>query len=148
MNEPPWEPVQDPAASLVRPFVDGGAAQAMSVPAPEPTSLADAAVRPFLVTSGRTAGESEIPVEAQVVVTQEGRGARQWLTFEYRDIVSLCAEPLAIAEIAAQLRLHLGVARVLVGDLQQHGIVTTYCPEADYDVDTILRVIHGLRLRS
>ena len=148
MSDPPRELAQNGAASLVRPFVEGGAARAMSTPGPEPTCLPDAAVRPFLVTSGRTTGESEIPVEAQVVVTQEGRGARRWLTFEYRDIVGLCDEPLAVAEIAAQLRLHLGVARVLVGDLQQHGIVTTYRPDSDYDVDTILRVINGLRLRS
>jgi hypothetical protein len=116
--------------------------------APESVAVPDATVRPFLVTSGRIAGDADIPVEAQVVVTAEGRGAQQWLTFEYRDIVSLCDEPLAVAEIAARLRLHLGVARVLVSDLAEHGIVTTYRPEADFDVDTILRVINGLRLRS
>jgi hypothetical protein len=108
----------------------------------------DTAVRPFLVTSGRTESQANIPMEAQVVLTPEGRGAQQWLTFEYRDIVGLCNEPLAVAEIAARLSLHLGVTRVLVGDLQEHGIVTTYRPEADFDVDTILRVINGLRLRN
>jgi hypothetical protein len=129
---------------LVRPFV--GASGPMK--GPEPDAVSDATVRPFLVTAGRTARDSDLPIEAQVVLTPEGWGARQWLTFEYRDIVGLCEEPLAVAEIAARLSLHLGVARVLVGDLQQHGIVTTYRPEADFDVDTILRVINGLRLRS
>jgi hypothetical protein len=147
MTDPPDERARE-GASLVRPFVESGAALAVPDAVAEPVLVPDAAVRPFLVTSGRTAGESEIPVEAQVVITPEGRGAQQWLTFEYRDIVSLCDEPLAVAEIAARLSLHLGVTRVLVGDLQQHGIVTTYAPEADFDVDTILRVIHGLRLRS
>jgi hypothetical protein len=114
----------------------------------EAAHRSDTAVRPFLVTSGRTTSEANIPMEAQVVLTPEGRGAQQWLTFEYRDIVGLCDEPLAVAEIAARLSLHLGVTRVLVGDLQEHGIVTTYRPEADFDVDTILRVINGLRLRN
>jgi hypothetical protein len=148
MAHPPDEAVQGAGASLVRPFVGAGAAMAAVDPSDEPAAVSDATVRPFLVTSGRTAGETEIPVEAQVVVTTEGRGAHQWLTFEYRDIVSICDEPQAVAEIAARLSLHLGVTRVLVGDLQQHGIVTTYAPEADFDVDTILRVINGLRLRS
>lgn len=148
MTDPPDEPAPGAGASLVRPFIGAGAAIGGVGSAGEPATVPDAAVRPFLVTSGRTAGETEIPVEAQVVVTAEGRGAHQWLTFEYRDIVSICDEPLAVAEIAARLSLHLGVTRVLVGDLQQHGIVTTYAPEADFDVDTILRVINGLRLRS
>lgn len=148
MTDPPDKVNPGTGASLVRPFIGVGVPMALSGSGGEPTAVPDAAVRPFLVTSGRTAGESEIPVEAQVVVTAEGRGAHQWLTFEYRDIVGICDEPLAVAEIAARLRLHLGVTRVLVGDLQQHGIVTTYAPEADFDVDTILRVINGLRLRS
>ncbi|HET9657545.1 MAG TPA: DUF742 domain-containing protein [Kineosporiaceae bacterium] len=134
----------DPSAALVRPFV--GLVGPMA--GPEPEAVPGSAIRPFLVTAGRTAGVSDLPIEAQVVVTAAGRDARQWLTFEYRDIVSLCDEPLALAEIAARLSLHLGVARVLVGDLEQHGIVSTYRPEADFDVDTIQRVIHGLRLRG
>jgi hypothetical protein len=114
----------------------------------EPARVPDGVARPFLITSGRTAADSNIPMEAQVLVTPDGLGAHPWLTFEYRDIVGLCHEPLAVAEIAARLSMHLGVARVLVGDLQEHGIVTTYRPEADDDVETILRVIHGLRLRG
>lgn len=147
MTRPPGEQVEEEGGALVRPFIGIGAAMAMNV-ANEPAAVPDAAVRPFLVTSGRTAGESEIPVEAQVVVTVEGRGAQQWLTFEYRDIVSLCTQPMAVAEIAAQLSLHLGVIRVLVSDLRQHGIVTTFAPESYLDVDIIMRVINGLRRRS
>jgi hypothetical protein len=143
----PGPPVGDPGGALVRPFIGTGAAMAMDV-ASEPAAMPDAGVRPFLVTSGRTAGESEIPVEAQVVVTMAGRGAQQWLTFEYRDIVNLCTQPLAIAEIAARLSLHLGVIRVLVSDLRQHGIVTTFAPEGTLDIDIIMRVINGLRRRS
>jgi hypothetical protein len=130
-------------ASLVRPYLHGGPV----TEGPEAADLRDAAVRPYLVTSGRTAGTGDLPIEAQVVVTAMGRGARANLTFEYRDIVILCDQPLALAEIAAKLSLHLGVIRVLIGDLRHHGMVTTFEPEGDItdDVETILRVIDGLR---
>jgi hypothetical protein len=134
--------------SRVRPFLRSG----LPVPGPAaaPEQPAPGTVRPFLVTSGRTVGAASIPLEAQVVTTTVGEGAHDRLTFEYRDIVRLCRQPVAVAEIAARLHLHLGVARVLVGDLQSDGLVTTFEPEPDtaHDVDTILRVIHGLRERS
>lgn len=137
--------------SLIRPFLGGppppAASQGGRSPAaPEASSTK---VRPFLVTSGRTVTASSIPIEAQVLATPEGETVLDALTFEYRDIVTLCTEPVAIAELAARLSLHLGVIRVLVTDLQQHGLVTTYVPEVDPtdDVDIILRVIDGLRQR-
>ena len=157
-----------PTGALIRPFLDGGAGAGGQVnahrsgnanrsgsrtgepgPAPAP-GTPNTSVRPFLVTAGRTASASDFPVETQVVVTSQGGTAAEALTFEYRDIVNLCVEPVAVAEIAARLRLHLGVIRVLVGDLQQQGIVTTYQPESDAndDVEMIMRVIHGLRQLS
>jgi hypothetical protein len=107
-------------------------------------------IRPFLVTAGRTTGATDIAVEAQVMITARGQTSVDTLSFEYRDIVCLCEEPLAVAEIAARLSLHLGVIRVLVGDLKHQGMVTTFEPEVDptEDVDTILRVINGLRQRT
>ena len=147
MSSPRHGSEPDVVASLVRPFVRSGPA-AGPLDGAEPSGVPDAVARPFLITSGRVGADSNIPMEAQVVVTPEGMGAHPWLTFEYRDIVGLCHEPLAVAEIAARLSMHLGVVRVLVGDLQEHGIVTAYRPDADDDVETILRVIHGLRLRG
>jgi len=151
-----------PTGALIRPFLDGGpgaggkgagsgtgsgSGGSGSAPAP---GTPNTSVRPFLLTAGRTASASDFPVETQVVVTSQGGTAAEALTFEYRDIVNLCVEPVAVAEIAARLSLHLGVIRVLVGDLQQQGIVTTYQPESDAndDVEMIMRVIHGLRQLS
>jgi hypothetical protein len=104
-------------------------------------------LRPFVVTAGRTASADTLPVETQVIATSRGETAAETLSFEYRDIVTLCIEPIAVAEIAARLSLHLGVTRVLIGDLQDQGMVTTHAPESDAadDVETIMRVIHGLR---
>jgi hypothetical protein len=155
VDTPPAPPDPPPSAAsaggrLIRPFLTGGqrpapADQAAGSPSAEQTS-----VRPFLVTSGRTVASGNIGVETQVLSTVRGETVVETLTFEYRDIVTLCAAPLAVAEIAARLSLHLGVTRVLVTDLQQQGLVTTHAPQVDatQDVDIIMRVINGLRQRT
>ena len=43
---------------------------------------------------------------------------------EQVDLLERCASPLSIAEISAGLGVHLGIARVLVGDLVEAGLVT------------------------
>ena len=138
-------PPERPAGALVRPFLSGasdGAGDQADLPVPD-----GAALRPFLLTAGRVAGQDSIAIETQVVTTESGRTAAGRLGFERRDIVSLCGNPLSVAEIAAQLSLHLGVVRVLVGDLSADGHLSVYLPNADAptDVDTLLRVIRGLR---
>ena len=137
-------PPERAAGALVRPFLSGasnGAGDQADLPVP------DGALRPFLLTAGRVAGQDSIAIETQVVTTESGRTAVEELGFERRDIVSLCGDPLSVAEIAAQLSLHLGVVRVLVGDLSADGHLSVYLPNSDAstDVDTLLRVIRGLR---
>ena len=137
-------PPERAAGALVRPFLSGasnGAGDQADLPVP------DGALRPFLLTAGRVAGQDSIAIETQVVTTETGRSAVEKLGFERRDIVSLCGDPLSVAEIAAQLSLHLGVVRVLVGDLSADGHLSVYLPNSDAstDVDTLLRVIRGLR---
>ena len=137
-------PPERAAGALVRPFLSGasnGAGDQADLPIP------DGALRPFLLTAGRVAGQDSIAIETQVVTTESGRTAVERLGFERRDIVSLCGDPLSVAEIAAQLSLHLGVVRVLVGDLSADGHLSVYLPNSDAstDVDTLLRVIRGLR---
>jgi hypothetical protein len=143
----PTEPPERPKGALVRPFLstDTGAEPAGAAEPPAPDG---AALRPFLLTAGRVAGEdSSIAIETQVITTERGRVAAGQLGFERRDIVSLCGNPLSVAEIAAELSLHLAVVRVLVGDLSADGHLSVYLPNADAstDVDTLLRVIRGLR---
>jgi hypothetical protein len=145
----PPEPPERSAGALVRPFLSGtgrgdGAAADGQPADPVPDG---AALRPFLLTAGRVAGQDSIAIETQVVTTELGRTAAEKLGFERRDIVAICGDPLSVAEIAAQLSLHLGVVRVLVGDLSADGHLSVYLPNADAstDVDTLLRVIRGLR---
>jgi hypothetical protein len=108
------------------------------------------AVRPFLVTAGRVAGASTgppIPVETQVVATDAGLRVLDTLSFERGDIVRACRQPQSLAEIAAKLRLHLNVVRVLAEDLRSAGQLSVYVPNPDaaQDLSVLRRVIDGLR---
>ncbi|MFI5686582.1 DUF742 domain-containing protein [Streptomyces sp. NPDC051636] len=118
-------------------------------PGPDPVGPAPA-VRPFLVTAGRVADSGSgrtVPVETQVVATAEGLDALDRLSFEQHDIIAACRLPQSIAELAARLRLHLNVVRVLAEDLRAAGQLTVYVPDSDatHDASVLRRVIDGLR---
>lgn len=112
------------------------------------------AVRPFLVTAGRVAGGAgeassgqTMPVETQLVATTGGLEALDRLSFEQHDIVAACRVPQSIAEIAARLRLHLNVVRVLAEDLRTAGQLSVHVPDSGvtHDASVLRRVIDGLR---
>ncbi|MHC3469658.1 DUF742 domain-containing protein [Streptomyces sp. 7R007] len=116
---------------------------------PDPVGPAPA-VRPFLVTAGRvapTAAGRPVPVETQVVATAEGLDALDGLSFEQYDIVAACRQPQSIAELAARLRLHLNVVRVLAEDLRAAGHLAVHVPDsgAVHDATVLRRVIDALR---
>jgi hypothetical protein len=118
-------------------------------PAADPVGRAPA-VRPFLVTAGRVAGTTSgtpMPLETQVVSTAAGIAGMERLAFERRDIVSLCRRPQSLAEVAARLRLHLNVVRVLAEDLESTGALSVHVTstEAARDLSILRRVIDGLR---
>ena len=114
-----------------------------------------ASLRPFVLTSGRVnAVDQEIDVETQVTLRPHdpgvGRVPLSSLAPEMQAMVTLCVEPTSVAEISARLRLHLGVVKIFIADLRAAGyldvhIVDTLSP---HSVDTILRVMHGLRTLS
>jgi hypothetical protein len=133
---------------------DGGTGH--GAPARQPPTEPDAsvpaasAIRPFLLTAGRvapTATGRPIPVETQLVATAEGLAVLDRLSFERHDIVAACRQPQSIAEIAARLRLHLNVVRVLAEDLRAAGQLTVHVPDvaATHDASVLRRVIEGLR---
>ena len=144
----PDDPVH-PARPSVRPFLQSGLPLAGGY---RPTTLGEPPVddsattlRPFVITSGRTDGaDPDIGMETQVTVNHAAIPMR--LSPEMRAIVALCGEPLSVAEISARLRLHLGVTRILVGDLRAAGQLDVHVLDNDTpDPETIMRVIRGLR---
>jgi hypothetical protein len=85
-------------------------------------------VRPYTITGGRTPAEAErLDLSTQVKAVrpdQEPVG----LGPEHLAIVRLCRHPVSIAEIAAYVKVPVGVVRVLCGDLIQRGLVITRSP--------------------
>ncbi len=105
-------------------------------------------VRPYAITGGRLRpDEDEIEVEALVTTTSVGADAWR-LSFERRSIAVLCRDVLSVAEIAAKLRLPLGVVRLLVGDMAEQGLVDIHRPawfDDRPDLSLLERVLYGLR---
>jgi hypothetical protein len=137
-----------PAAPGVRPFLSSGASPGSRPPPPPLPGEQTTSLRPFVITSGRTTGaDPDIGLETQVTVRPGNRPYR--LSPEMRAIVGICAEPLSVAEISARLRMHLGVTRILVGDLAAAGVLEVHVLTNDFpDPETIMRVIRGLRAIS
>jgi hypothetical protein len=114
--------------------------------ASDPETAADAGVRPFVVTNGRTHPVDErLRLETQVVATRQ---AQEFvLDHECRRIVELCARPLSVAEIGGVLDLPLMVARVLVADLAEIGALVVQEQEAPMSrelLERILERVHAL----
>ena len=150
----PDDPGRLPAVPGIRPFLQGPPGPRQFPPQPparvdeQPPGEHTSALRPFVITSGRVDGpDPDIQVETQVTVHPGAAPAR--LPPEKRAIVTLCVEPLSVAEISARLRLHLGVTRILVGDLRAAGQLDVHVLDDDFpDPETIMRVIRGLRAIS
>lgn len=160
-SRPPDEPEPE-RPPRIRPYLDVPLPDAGYLPddpgEPEPAEVEpepdQPAPRPFVLTAGRTqSADPRIGLETQVT-THLGP---PWpdpppggLGPELRAIVTLCQEPLSVAEISAQLRLHVGVTRVLVGDLSEAGFVDVHHQDTlnPHTPELILRVIRGLRALS
>src|SRR2546430_14485021 len=96
---------------------------------PQPPEPEVSPLRPYLLTSGRAKPIDEtLEIEAQVLTSRLGAASTANLSFERRDIVNLCHATMSIAEIAARLSMHIGVARVLVADLAALGYVVVRRP--------------------
>jgi Protein of unknown function (DUF742) len=108
-------------------------------------------VRSYVITQGRTRSSVDLPLETLVKVTSQGVSATPRLALERKQIVSLCTAPISIAEISAHLRVPLGVARVLVGDMAEQGLLNSYKPqhattgEQRPDLKLLERVLDGLQ---
>jgi hypothetical protein len=114
-------------------------------------SLGDAGdglrVRPYAITGGRTRAATEVPIEAIVYRTPKGEKAVASMSMERRQILDLLSSPQSAAEISGRLRLPLGVARVVVGDLVDEGFVAlnTRSATGRPDLRLLERVLDGLQ---
>ncbi|MBV7697261.1 DUF742 domain-containing protein [Streptomyces sp. TRM70350] len=120
-----------------------------------------ARVRPYSLTGGRTRFGHVLLVETFVASTAalDAPEERKELTNgslrstvmpEMRAIVELCRRMRTVAEIAALLRMPLGVVRVLLSDLADQGRIRVYGTGTGHgtgrpDRALLERVLSGLR---
>ncbi|MBB5116767.1 DUF742 domain-containing protein [Streptomyces eurocidicus] len=107
-------------------------------------------VRPYAMTGGRTRPRYQLAIEALVHTTAQPSQLQGQLP-EHQRICHLCREIKSVAEISALLSIPLGVARILVADLAEAGLVAIHQPGGDEsaggqpDVTLLERVLSGLR---
>jgi hypothetical protein len=78
-----------------------------------------------VLTGGRTRPVDE-RLRVETLVSAPPSALSAPLAFERRRIVQLCQHPVSVAEIAGNLGMPIGVARVLVADLLSERLVTVH----------------------
>ncbi|MFJ9698004.1 DUF742 domain-containing protein [Kitasatospora sp. NPDC101183] len=107
-------------------------------------------IRPFAMTGGRTRPRYELALEALVSADVDPQRLATLLP-EHQRICTLCTEVKSVAEVSALLSFPLGVARILVADLAEAGLVAIHQPASggesgtQPDVTLLERVLSGLR---
>lgn len=106
-------------------------------------------VRPYTVTGGRArpvTGTLDLLSYVEALFAPDADVVH--LQPEHRSILDLTRTALSVAEIAAHLDLPVGVVRVLIGDLVQANLVSTFSsptPVNPPDESILQAVIDGLR---
>ena len=113
-----------------------------------------AIVRPYALTRGRTRANYALELETLISAKDyAAHGGFPEVTpeqIECLSVVEECRTPRSVAEIAAALRVPLGVARVLISDAADAGLVTVHKTitgndGAEAHLVLMERVLSGLR---
>jgi Protein of unknown function (DUF742) len=116
-------------------------------PTEEPPPTA-AIVRPYTWTKGRTSPSLDLELETLVsterpLTEQDGAPVEHWA------IAELCTSPRSVAEVSALLSVPLGVAKVLISDMAETGLLTVHRTAATAGSNAhfmlMERVLSGLR---
>lgn len=114
-----------------------------------PPAQANSLVRPYTRTGGRTRSDYDLAVEALVSTSAQGMRSKGAVSPEQQSICGLCVDTRSVAEVAAHLRLPLGVARVLIGDMAGMGLVMVHQSSTVVgdrpSMEFLERVLSGLR---
>ena len=145
-SNPGMYPVADAASAALPPPSTETSVPSAMVPAPAETS---GLVRPYFRTRGRTRPAYDLAIEALVSTSERGRSLDHVRQPEHRSICGLCLDTRSVAEVAAYLRLPLGVVRVLIGDVAGLGLVLVHSAASVVgdrpSIDFMERVLSGLR---
>ena len=114
-----------------------------------PAETGSTFVRPYAWTRGRTSTGYALQIETLVTTSPRGREQMVLLQVEHRAVAELCQQARSVAEVAALLKVPLGVAKVLVGDMAGLGLVAVHqSAGANGDIPNLAlmeRVLSGLR---
>jgi Protein of unknown function (DUF742) len=105
-------------------------------------------VRHYALTAGRTRPRGEkLDLIDMVTAVSEPRADPRGLEPEHRQLIELCQTPAAVADLASQVDLPLGVVRILLGDLREKGLVRVVrAPVRGTARESVLKsVLEGLR---
>lgn len=134
-------------ATPVVPLVPQEEPPAFEVSFPEPSDAS--IVRAYAWTGGRTRSNINLEIETLVSANDQTRRSAGILQAEHQHVVELCRSPRSVAEVAALMRLPLGVAKVLLGDMAERGLVdvhqTASAGGVTPDLGLMERVLSGLR---
>ncbi len=82
-------------------------------------------IRPYAVTKGRTMPATGLNFGLIDVVVAAGGPPSPELRLgpEHRQVLARCQHPITVVDLASEVDLPVGVVRVLLSDLTEHGIV-------------------------
>lgn len=138
-----WPPPGEPADLPSAPPLDYGREI-------EPEQADDGPrVRPYVLTRGRTQSSYELALETLVNVRSDADWSKAALGAEYQPVRVLCQRVVSVAEVAAGLSVPLGVARVLLSDMAELGLLhihgTERTAEGRPPMALMRRVLAGLQ---
>ena len=104
-------------------------------------------VRPYTITSGRTHATVDLPLEATLRLESADDGTS--VSAAALQVLEVC-DRRSVAECGALLKLPIGVVRVLLSDLVEHGFIRvqatiTENSSRDERIELIERTLRGLR---
>lgn len=121
-NQPPW--IDEAAGPLVRPYALTAGRSGM------PREELDLITT---IVAARPASTLDADMDAE-------------LGSESTRIIGMCQRPLSVAEVSSQLKLPVGIVRVLLGDLLQRGLLYKRSGAGSPpNKDAFKAVINGLR---
>ncbi|WP_233576526.1 DUF742 domain-containing protein [Saccharopolyspora rhizosphaerae] len=105
-------------------------------------------IRPYAWTGGRTRSNHHLELETLVSASEFCTRDRLRRT-EHSSIAEICQHPRSVAEVGAVLGVPLGVAKVLLGDMADLGLITVHETVSDNSSSShfllMERVLSGLR---
>ena len=105
-------------------------------------------VRLYALTRGRARPAAPVLDVVDVVVAAGSAMAHgPWLPPEHSRLLDMCGAPIAVADLASETGLPLGVVQILLSDLYLQGLLHVFRPATDQtrDEEVLKKVLDGLR---